>query len=514
MELNTKKIRRKNLSDPQVIKKKYSTRILIANTLEKKKDTPQHKEYLSVSLSNSLKKLSTASSAPKLTPVHLISPKILSGYLPHAFSSTRLSKDASKPSIKSSLHNYLSNHPVHPEPKPQMTARIALAYFKNDLNDYERAEILDYTDVYYLGALSSKVKLNPAGINYGFDDERGDYLLVAGDHIAYRYEVLKMLGKGNFGQVALCEDHKRHEKIALKIVRNKKRFNQQATVEIKILQTLRENDIDNKCHVVKIKNYFMFRKHICMTFDQLSMNLFELLHQNSFEGFSLGLIHKFASQLFSCLSYTYKFEIIHCDLKPENIMLVSDDKAEINVIDFGSSCIESERIYTYIQSRFYRAPEIILGIPYTVAIDMWSMGCILAEFYTGYPLFTGESEHDQLLHIMEVLGGPGERVMARATRVKLFFEGDGTVKGLPSKGGGRGGGGGGVKRVPGSRKLKEVLKGAPMGFVDLVRRCLEWDPEIRIKPHEAILHPWIVEEKLQRKGRERKTGRGKKKSIG
>ena len=387
-----------------------------------------------------------------------------------------------------------------------MTARVALAYFKNELTDYEKTEILDYTDVYYLGRLNNKIKPNPIGINSGFDDERGDYLLVAGDHIAYRYEILKMLGKGNFGQVALCEDHKRHEKIALKIVRNKKRFNQQATVEIKILQTLREHDIDGKYHVVKIKNYFVFRKHICMTFDQLSMNLYELLHQNSFEGFSLGLIHKFAYQLLVCLDYTYKFDIIHCDLKPENIMLVTQDKAEINVIDFGSSCVESERLYTYIQSRFYRAPEIILGIPYTPAIDMWSVGCILAEFYTGYPLFTGESEHDQLVHIMEVLGTPGERVMSVSTRAKLFFESNGSPKMLGNKTGAR--------RVPGTRSLKVILQGAPKEFVDLVEKCLEWDPSLRIKPRDALGHSWIVEAKQRKKGRERVKDKPKKRSLG
>ena len=83
---------------------------------------------------------------------------------------------------------------------------------------------------------------------------------------------------------------------------------------------------------------------------------------------------------------------MHCDLKPENIMLKQPNKSGIKVIDYGSSCMHNERIYTYIQSRFYRAPEIILGIPYTSAIDMWSFGCILAELYTGFPLFPGESE--------------------------------------------------------------------------------------------------------------------------
>lgn len=85
---------------------------------------------------------------------------------------------------------------------------------------------------------------------------------------------------------------------------------------------------------------------------------------------------------------------MHCDLKPENILLKQPNKSGIKVIDYGSSCFTNSRIYTYIQSRFYRAPEIILGIPYTMAIDMWSFGCIIAELYTGYPIFPGENETD------------------------------------------------------------------------------------------------------------------------
>ena len=98
--------------------------------------------------------------------------------------------------------------------------------------------------------------------------------------------------------------------------------------------------------------------------------------------------------------------IIHCDMKPENILLRTANKTGIKVIDFGSSCYESEKIYTYIQSRYYRAPEIILGIPYTCAIDMWSLACILVELYNGLPLFVGENEADQLALIMMYKGLP------------------------------------------------------------------------------------------------------------
>lgn len=76
----------------------------------------------------------------------------------------------------------------------------------------------------------------------------------------------------------------------------------------------------------------------------------------------------------------------------------------LKVVDFGSACLENETVYSYIQSRFYRSPEVLLGIPYNGAIDMWSLGCIAFEMLLGLPLFPGVSEHDQLCLIEETLG--------------------------------------------------------------------------------------------------------------
>ena len=106
------------------------------------------------------------------------------------------------------------------------------------------------------------------------------------------------------------------------------------------------------------------------------------------------------------LCFLREHSIIHCDLKPENVLLKQENKSGIKLIDFGSSCFADERIYTYIQSRFYRAPEIMLAIPYTTSIDVWSFGCILAELFTGFPIFPGESEPEQMALIMEVNGLP------------------------------------------------------------------------------------------------------------
>ena len=95
------------------------------------------------------------------------------------------------------------------------------------------------------------------------------------------------------------------------------------------------------------------------------------------------------------------------------------------VIDFGSSCYEHQRVYTYIQSRFYRAPEVILGARYGMPIDMWSLGCILAELLTGYPLLPGEDEGDQLSCIIELLGMPPQKLLDQSKRAKNFISSKG-----------------------------------------------------------------------------------------
>lgn len=110
------------------------------------------------------------------------------------------------------------------------------------LSEYERKEVLEYPNVYCIGSQSSKKRAtldNPTN-NYGYDDERGDYNIVVGDHLAYRYEVVGNLGKGSFGQVLNCRDHCTGQSVAVKIIRNKKRFHHQALVEIKILDNLRK----------------------------------------------------------------------------------------------------------------------------------------------------------------------------------------------------------------------------------------------------------------------------------
>ncbi len=217
------------------------------------------------------------------------------------------------------------------------------------------------------------------------------------------------------------------------------------------------------------------------------MNLYEFIKSHDFRGFSLKLIRRFAKQLLGSLVLLKDHKVIHCDLKPENVLLAHPTRSEIKVIDFGSSCLENEKVYTYIQSRFYRSPEVILGMTYGMPIDMWSLGCILAELLTGFPIFPGENEQEQLACIMEVFGPPEKHLIEKSTRKKLFFDSLGKPRLTVSPKGKR--------RRPSSKSLQQVLKCEDDAFLDFITRCLRWDPDRRLKPDDAVLHEFITRTK-------------------
>jgi len=167
----------------------------------------------------------------------------------------KLSKEASLTSIADPLALFESMQlPLSPS--------SALKHFSGYLSGYEQSEILDYQQIYWLGLKAKKLRTDVHAPNYGFDDDRSDYKLVPGDHIAYRYEIIQMLGKGSFGQVCKCLDHKRNEYVAVKVIRNQRRFHRQGKVEIKVLKHIVENDKNDAGNMIHMTNYFLFRNHL------------------------------------------------------------------------------------------------------------------------------------------------------------------------------------------------------------------------------------------------------------
>lgn len=377
----------------------------------------------------------------------------------------------------------------------------ALQTFRSKLTSYEHTEIYNYQRVYFVGSQAKKRNCVAGGSNNSnFDDENGSYLLVSHDHIAYRYEILKVIGKGSFGQVIKAYDHKHQQYVALKLVRNEKRFHRQAEEEIRILDHLRRQDTEGTYNVIHMLDNFNFRNHKCITFELMSINLYELIKKNKFQGFNLALVRKFAYSMLLCLELLNRNHLIHCDLKPENVLLKTPNRSSIKVIDFGSSCFDDQRIYTYIQSRFYRAPEVIMGSKYGMPIDMWSLGCILAELLTGYPLLPGEDENDQLALIVELLGMPPQKILDGAKRQRNFFSSKGhprycqvtqLMDGTTVLTGGRNKRGK-LRGPPGSRTLQSALKNQGDDlFLDFLRRCLDWDSDTRMTPQQALKHTWL-----------------------
>ena len=344
-----------------------------------------------------------------------------------------------------------------------------------------------------------------------WDDENHHYRVRRGEVWVDRYEIERVVGKGTFCQVVKAYDKEENSWVTIKIIRNNRLFRAQGLIERRLLKMLNRNNRHPENHyIVRYKCHFMFREHLCLVFELLSCNLRDILTKTFYRGASLRVTKQYAQQLCVALQFLShpSLNIIHCDLKPENILLCNPEmNSPIRIVDFGSSCQVGKQMWHYIQTRFYRSPEVLLGIPYNLSIDMWSLGCVLVELHTGQPLFNGKDQVDQICKIVELLGVPPTNVLERAprSRERLFKKGPDstwTLRRLPN-------GRNDVYRSPGSRSLDDVLgveTGGPWRinkqkpghttqdyrkFKSLILQMLHYDPEKRIKPSEALQHAFL-----------------------
>jgi dual specificity tyrosine-phosphorylation-regulated kinase 2/3/4 len=343
-------------------------------------------------------------------------------------------------------------------------------------------EIVDFDEIYFLGQTTKKVQPSlSANSNYGYDDGHHHYKAVVGDHIAYRYEIRTVLGKGSFGQVIRCYDHKMKYSVALKIIVNTELMHEQGRVECSIVQELNKIDPSNSHHLIRGLDFFIFRRHICAAFEILGQNLYEYSRSMRFRPISPKEIKTTAKQLLEALSFCHEHSIVHCDLKPENVLIDITGFPNVKLIDFGSSCFVGHQRYEYIQSRFYRAPEVILGIRYGPPMDIWSFACILIEMIIGKPIFPGDNEHELLGMLIHVLGPVPETLRTKCSRKKEFFTSDGKFVGVK----------GHRYHRPGTLSLEVATHITDPLLLDLLKKCFEWKQEDRITAADALKHPWF-----------------------
>ncbi|KAL7407316.1 hypothetical protein ABVT39_006771 [Epinephelus coioides] len=347
----------------------------------------------------------------------------------------------------------------------------------------------------------------------------GDYQLVQHEilcSVSCSYEVLEFLGRGTFGQVAKCWKRGTNEIVAIKILKNHPSYARQGQIEVGILNRLSAENAD-EYNFVRSYECFQHKGHTCLVFEMLEQNLYDFLKHSKFSPLPLRHIRPILQQVATALMKLKSLGLIHADLKPENIMLVDPLRQpyRVKVIDFGSASHVSKAVCsTYLQSRYYRAPEIILGLPFCEAIDMWSLGCVIAELFLGWPLYPGASEYDQIRYISQTQGLPAEYLLSAGTKTSRFFN-RGPDSSYPLW----------RLKTPAEHELemgiksKEArkyifnclddmmqvnlsshLEGTDMlaekadrrEFIDLLKRMLRLDADKRITPTKTLGHPFVT----------------------
>ncbi|KDP44759.1 hypothetical protein JCGZ_01259 [Jatropha curcas] len=322
----------------------------------------------------------------------------------------------------------------------------------------------------------------------GFEESK-DLPIVLNTVIAGRYYVTEYLGSAAFSKVIQAHDLYTGIDVCLKIINNDKDFFDQSLDEIKLLKLVNKHDPADERHILRLYDYFYHQEHLFIVCELLRANLYEFQKFNQESGgepyFTLSRLQAITRQCLEALEYLHHLGIIHCDLKPENILIKSYRRCEIKVIDLGSSCFRSDNLCLYVQSRSYRAPEVILGLPYDQKIDLWSLGCILAELCSGEVLFPNDAVVMILARMIGMLGPIDLEMLVEGQETYKYFTKEYDLYYLNEESNQL------EYIIPEESSLEHHLQAFDDGFIDFVRCLLEVNPLMRPTAREALEHPWL-----------------------
>jgi len=333
------------------------------------------------------------------------------------------------------------------------------------------------------------------------DDKEGYYRPQLGEIMGNRYRIIGYFGKGVFSNVLKAKDLITDTDVAIKLLRNNDYMKRTGLGEVKILETLTITDPERKYSTIKLITHFVDRHHLCLVFEAMDMNLRQLIKKlGKKTGLDINDVRVIAFKILKALYHLKSNGIIHADLKPDN-MLVNQEKDDLKVADLGSAMLCEDIIETPIlTSRYYRAPEIILGLKYDCAIDMFSFGCCLFECATGETLFKSRDNNDHLRMVMDFSGMVPKKMLAKGKYSAEHFDEnfnflerrfDPVTKkeilqprliSKPSRS---------IFQelldcfFPEEEREKELVR----HLADLIDRSIIPDPQKRITPDEALLHP-------------------------
>jgi len=313
--------------------------------------------------------------------------------------------------------------------------------------------------------------------------------------------------------------------VAIKVIRDVKRYAENAKIEADILKDIRKADPKGEASRSCIMHdTFMYKRHYCLVFDPCGASLYDFLKQNSFRGFWMQDIQSFAKQSLEALQFLHgRLQMTHTDLKPENILLEVLDppresdfpreaawqenqrkssskknsngpymrpvSSQIRLIDFGNATYEDEHHSSIINTRQYRGPEVVLSSGWNELSDVWSMGCIFMELYTGELLF-GTHENLEHLALMEkACGRLPEKMLKHSKEAKYVFQDRSGSARLNWPEGAQGASS--EKHVQSQLPLSEMTPPEHAVFSSFVGHLLVHDKEVRPSAKEALRHQFL-----------------------